>query len=164
MPESIEESMRVKRKIYQIVVLCPTHHCSQPGSTKVQTSARQTRARMCTASWHASFVSTCALPSHTKWPTYCSHTMQEAVYLSNGAVSEKSTQIFWPSLPVEYVIWFSGRKYALEMRCRLTHRNNPRCACTPRVETEIFAQFEWGQILPWIWVWRRKFDMSSVKS
>ena len=32
--------------------------------------------------------------------------MQVVVYLGNGVVSEKSTQ---PSLPVEYVIAFSGR-------------------------------------------------------
>ena len=36
-----------------------------------------------------------------------SHTVQEVVYLCNGAVSEKSTR-FLLLLPVEYVILFSG--------------------------------------------------------
>ena len=43
----------------------------------------------------------------------------------NGAVSETSTQLFWPLLPIEYVIWFSGRKDSLEVRCwadTQTHR------------------------------------------
>ena len=35
-------------------------------------------------------------------------TTQEAVYLCNGAVSEKSPQIFRPPLPAEYVTVFSG--------------------------------------------------------
>ena len=47
-----------------------------------------------------------------------SHTLQEAVYLCNGAASEKSTQIFRPSLPVEYVISFSGQTDAPEVRFR----------------------------------------------
>ena len=44
-------------------------------------------------------------------------TMQEAVYLCNGAVSEKS-QIFRSPLPAEYV---TGRTDAPEMRCDHTH-------------------------------------------
>ena len=35
-------------------------------------------------------------------------TTQEAPYLCNGAVSEKSPQIFRPPLPAEYVTVFSG--------------------------------------------------------
>ena len=66
-----------------------TPHTLKWESTTVETLGayyqRQTRAH--TASL---FVSTCALLLHTKWPAYCSHTMQEAVYLCNGAVLEKS--------------------------------------------------------------------------
>ena len=52
-----------------------------------------------------------------KMATYTdSHTIQEAVYLCNRAVSEKSTQLFSSSLPVEYVISFSGRTDAPEVR------------------------------------------------
>ena len=47
-------------------------------------------------------------------------TTQEAVYLCNGAVSEKSPQIFRPPLPVEYVTVFSGRTDAPEVRFDLT--------------------------------------------
>ena len=50
-------------------------------------------------------------------------TMQEAVYLCNGAVSEKSLQIFRPPLPAEHVTVFSGRTDALEVRCDLTDRH-----------------------------------------
>ena len=64
-------------------------------------------------------------------------TTQEVVYLCNEAVSEKSPQIFWPSLPVEYMAEFSGRTDAPEVRCDLTDRHddysNPRCTCAPRV-------------------------------
>ena len=47
-------------------------------------------------------------------------TTQEAVYLCNGAVSEKSPQIFRPPLPVEYVTVFSGRTDAPGLRFDLT--------------------------------------------
>ena len=71
-------------------------------------------------------------------------TTQEAVYLCNGAVSEKSPQIFRPPLPAEYVTVFSGRTDAPGVRFDLTDRQthththrpnyrNPRCACAPRV-------------------------------
>ena len=36
----------------------------------------------------------------------------------NGAVSEKPTQLFRPSLPVEYVTTISGRTDAREVRCQ----------------------------------------------
>ena len=39
---------------------------------------------------------------------------QEAVYLCNGAVSEKSPHIFRPPLPAEYMTVFSGRTDAPE--------------------------------------------------
>ena len=54
-------------------------------------------------------------------------TTQEAVYLCNGAVSEKSSQIFRPPLPAEYVTVFSGRTDVPEVRCDLTdtHRRLP---------------------------------------
>ena len=48
------------------------------------------------------------------------HTMQEAMYLCNRAVSEKSTQIFGPSLPVEYVLSFSGQTDTPDVRSQLT--------------------------------------------
>ena len=52
-----------------------------------------------------------------------SHTMPEAVYLyNNGAVSEKTPQIFGPLLPTEYVTVFSGRTDAPEVRFGLTNR------------------------------------------
>ena len=38
----------------------------------------------------------------------------------NGAVSEKTPQIFLPPLPAEYVTVFSGRTDAPEVRCDLT--------------------------------------------
>ena len=47
-------------------------------------------------------------------------TTQEAVYLCNGAVSEKSPQIFRPPLPAEYVTVFSGRTDAPEVSPRRT--------------------------------------------
>ena len=44
--------------------------------------------------------------------------MQQAVYLCNEAVSKKSTQLFYlRSLPVKYVIWFSGQTGDPEVRC-----------------------------------------------
>ena len=46
-------------------------------------------------------------------------TTHEAVYLCNGAVSEKSPQIFRPPWPAEYVTVFSGRTDAPEVRCEL---------------------------------------------
>ena len=49
-----------------------------------------------------------------------------AVYLCNGAVSEKSPQIFRPSLPVEYVTEFSGRTDAPKVRCDLTDTQTDR--------------------------------------
>ena len=68
-------------------------------------------------------------------------TTQEAVYLCNGTVLEKSPKIFRPPLPAEYVTVFSGRTDAPEVRCDLTDRQtqthnyrNPRCACAPRVK------------------------------
>ena len=54
--------------------------------------------------------------------------------LCNGAFSEKTPQIFRPSLPVEYVTSISGRTDAPEVRCGLKpNYRNPRCACAPRV-------------------------------
>ena len=50
-------------------------------------------------------------------------TTQEAVYLCNRAVSEKSPQIFQPPLPVEYVTVFSGRTDAPGVRFDLTDRH-----------------------------------------
>ena len=44
-----------------------------------------------------------------KWPTAHRHTMQEVPDLCNGVVSEKTPQIFPPSLPAEYVTSISGR-------------------------------------------------------
>ena len=53
-------------------------------------------------------------------------TTQEAVYLCNGAISEKSPQILRPLLPAEYVTAFSGRTEAPEVRCDLTDRQTHR--------------------------------------
>ena len=47
--------------------------------------------------------------------------MEGVLDLRNGAVSEKTPQIFWPSLPAGYVTVFSGRTDAPEVRCDLTH-------------------------------------------
>ena len=46
--------------------------------------------------------------------------------LRNGAVSEKTPQIFRPPLPAEYVTAFSGRKDDPEVRCDLTDRQTDR--------------------------------------
>ena len=43
-----------------------------------------------------------------------------ALDLRNSWVLEKTLQIFWPSLPTEYVTPFSGRTEAPEVRCDLT--------------------------------------------
>ena len=68
--------------------------------------------------------------------------MEELLDLRNEVVSEKTPQMVWPLLPVEYVTSISGPTDAPEVRCGLTdgqtdtHRpdySNPRCACTPRV-------------------------------
>ena len=73
----------------------------------------------------------------------CSRTLQEAVYLFNGAVSEKSTRLFWLLLPVGCIIWFSEWKNALEVRCSADTQTdtpnyrNPRCACAPRVNNAL---------------------------
>ena len=100
----------------------------------------QTRTR--TASWHASLVGTCALYSHTKWPTYCSHTMQEAVYLCNRTVSRKSTH----TIVLTFVVcWVCDMVFRMKRRSKgemlingHTHTDrsnylNPRCACALRV-------------------------------
>ena len=50
-----------------------------------------------------------------------SHTMLEAVYLCNGAISEK-TPHFLPPLPAEYVTVFSGQTDTPEVRFDLTDR------------------------------------------
>ena len=62
-----------------------------------------------------------------------SHTMQEAVNLCNGAISEKATQLFWPLLPVES---FSGRTDAQELINGHTHKTTIAAHarhCIPRV-------------------------------
>ena len=51
-----------------------------------------------------------------------SRTMQEVVDLCNGAVSEKNPQLFWPSLPVEYITSISGWTDAWEGDVEWTHR------------------------------------------
>ena len=77
----------------------------------------------------------------------CTHgrTTEGVLDLCNGAVSEKTPQIFLPSSPAEYVTAFSGRTDAPEVRCDLTDRHththdnysNPRCACAPRVNNTL---------------------------
>ena len=44
-----------------------------------------------------------------------------ALDLANRAVPEKTPQIFWPSLPAEYMAAFSRRTEAPEVRCDLTN-------------------------------------------
>ena len=48
--------------------------------------------------------------------------LTERMAFNNGAVSEKTPQIFGPPLPAEYVTVFSGRTDAPEVRCDLTDR------------------------------------------
>ena len=78
---------------------------------------RQTRAR--TVSWHASFVSACPLKNARPYNG-------GVLDLCNGAVSEKTPQIFWPLLPVEYVTSISGWKDVLDVRCWLTDTQTDR--------------------------------------
>ena len=75
---------------------------------------------------------------------YADRTTVGVLDVCNGALSEKTPQIFWLSLPVEYVIWLSGRKDAVEVRYWLTdkytHRpnySNPCCACAQRVNDDM---------------------------
>ena len=81
-----------------------------------------------------------------------SHTMEEALYLRNGAVSEKSTQIFWPSLPVEYIhicMWhqfLDEQTLQLEVRCGLTDGQTGRQThrhTDPTIVT-LAAHAHWG--------------------
>ena len=60
---------------------------------------------------------------HRKWPTERMAFNGEVLDLRNGAVSEKTLQIFWPPLPTEYVTVFSRRKDTPEVRCDLTDRH-----------------------------------------
>ena len=80
-----------------------------------------------------------------KWPPV--HMTEGVLDLCSEAVSEKTPQMFWPSLPVEYVILISGQTDAPEVRCDLTDRqtdkqthkpnySNPRRACAPRVNNK----------------------------
>ena len=48
--------------------------------------------------------------------------MREVLDLCSGAVSEKTPQIFSPSLPTEFMTAFSGQTDAPEVRCDLTDR------------------------------------------
>ena len=50
------------------------------------------------------------------------HPREGVLELCNGAVSEKTPQIFRPMLPAKYAAPFSGRTEAPEVRCRLTDR------------------------------------------
>ena len=78
-------------------------------------------------------------------------TMREVPDLCNGAVSEKTPQIFWLSLPVEYVTSISRWKDAPNVRCDLTDRHtdtdrqtnysNPRCACAQRIKHGQYFNF-----------------------
>ena len=55
-----------------------------------------------------------------------SRTMQQVLDLCNETVSEKTLQIFWPSVPVEYMTSTSGWTDAPDMRCGLTDRQTDR--------------------------------------
>ena len=56
-------------------------------------------------------------------------TIEGVLHVRNEAVSEKTLQIFWPSLPVEYVSSISGQTDVPEVRCGLTDRQtNPTTA------------------------------------
>ena len=68
----------------------------------------------------------CAL-SAGKWPTIHMAFNGAVLDLCSGAVSEKIPQIFWPPLPAEYMIVFSGRTDAPEVRFvnRQTDRQTP---------------------------------------
>ena len=92
---------------------------------------------------NASFVSAWVF-SAEKWPPVYMAVDGGSVDLRNKAVSEKILKIFWPSLPVEYVILISGRTDAPEVRSGWTDRQidkpnyrNPRCACAPKVNGAI---------------------------
>ena len=66
-----------------------------------------------------------AYNTHARYPwkngrLYVWLSMEGVLDLCNGAVSEKTQQIFWPSLPAEYVTVFSKRTDAPEVRCDLT--------------------------------------------
>ena len=53
--------------------------------------------------------------------------MRQVLDLHNGAVSEKSPQIFCPALPFEYVTLILGRTDAPKVRCgRKTDRHTDR--------------------------------------
>ena len=54
------------------------------------------------------------------------HTTEGVLDLRNEAVSEKTPQIFSPSLPAEYVTAFSGRTDTPEVRCDLTDKQTDR--------------------------------------
>ena len=64
--------------------------------------------------------------SAEKWPTIHTAVQRRVLDLRNGAVSEKTPQIFWPPLPAEYVTVFSGRTDALEVSFDLTDRHTHR--------------------------------------
>ena len=53
-----------------------------------------------------------------KWPILRGQSRE----VFNGAVTEKSPQIFQPTLPGEYVTAFSGPTEAPEVSCHLTDR------------------------------------------
>ena len=63
--------------------------------------------------------------------------------LEQFAVSEIPTQIFWPSLPVEYMISFSGQTDTPEVRCWLTDTHT----CTQSTTVTLTAHAHWGLIM-----------------
>ena len=69
--------------------------------------------------------------AHARFPQengrpYVWLSMEGVLDLRNGAVSDKTPQIFGPSLLAEYVTVFSGRTDTPEVRCDLTHTHTHR--------------------------------------
>ena len=120
----------------------------------------------------------CALSVKT-WPPILWYSKLKESLRSLTDVLEKTLQIFWPSLPAEYVTAFSGRNKAPKVRCDLTdtHTNthtdrpnysNPRCACAPRVKNVMLhstgrgfgtSRIEWRVVysIPQVWYKRTTF-------